>query len=377
MRWELLCPACRGVKASATHLRDVSSGGFCPACNLHFVASVDEALEARFYPAPSVRAVELGVYCVGSPMTTPHRLAQSRLEPGAENVWRLTLTPGTYSLISPQCRGRVVLDAVDGAPDQAAIRLEAAGMAPEEIQVTAGCVGLTLANATGTSVTVSLDDAGWAAMGATPGQLMTLPAFQAQFSSEALAPGVELAVRRVGLLFTDLAASTALYERVGEARAFRLVGEHFALVRGVVEAAGGAVIKTIGDAVMAAFPDGRAALAAALAVQRAIRTLDTRGLVDTGRLLKVGVHAGACYAVTLNDRLDYFGTAVNLASRAQHEARGGDVVVTAAVWEEARAALGTGLVAEPFEVRLRGLAAPVRLYRVASRQSPVAGGKET
>jgi class 3 adenylate cyclase len=129
------------------------------------------------------------------------------------------------------------------------------------------------------------------------------------------------------------------------------------------------MVKTIGDAVMAAFPDGRSALRAALAMQRAVRGLDTAGLADPARLIKVGVHVGPCFAVTLNDRLDYFGTAVNLAARAQHEARGGEVVATEAAYAEGRAELeSAGVPAAPFEVQLRGFSAPMRLVRLDCAQ---------
>jgi class 3 adenylate cyclase len=117
---------------------------------------------------------------------------------------------------------------------------------------------------------------------------------------------------------------------------------------------------------MAAFPDGRAALAGALAMQRAIRALDTGELADPARLLKVGVHAGVCFAVTLNGQLDYFGTAVNLAARAQQEAGGGEIVLTAAVHDEAAELLAaTGQPAVPCRVPLRGLSDAVQLYRLA------------
>src|SRR5436853_609704 len=76
--------------------------------------------------------------------------------------------------------------------------------------------------------------------------------------------GVTLPVARVALLFSDLTGSTALYARVGDAVAFRLVQDHFDLLSGIIEAEGGVVVKTIGDAVMAAFPDEGAAVRAAL-----------------------------------------------------------------------------------------------------------------
>ena len=49
--------------------------------------------------------------------------------------------------------------------------------------------------------------------------------------------------------------------------------------------------------------------------------------------MRVGIHQGPCVAVTANDRLDYFGTTVNIASRVEHEAQGGEVAATADVCE--------------------------------------------
>ncbi len=366
MRWELICPSCRGVKAEAIHLRNLAGEGYCPACRLPFSANVDEAIEARFYPAPSIRRAEVGSYCVGSPMDTPHRLAQATVQPGAQANWRLHLRPGPYTIRSPQSRGvaRIEIADVHTATD-AELAFEPAVILPEQVGLSAGNVAIQIVNQTPHVLTAVLDDGHWAQLALTPGTLMTLPAFRALFSVEALAAGVELSITRVGLLFTDLAGSTALYERAGEGRAFRLVGEHFEILRIAIEGAGGAVIKTIGDAVMGAFPDGESALEGAIAIQQAIHALDTGDFADPANLLKIGVHAGPCYAVTLNDRLDYFGAAVNLAARAQHEALGGQIVATAAVFESAPELVeDVGLHAEPFEVTLRGISAPVRLYRI-------------
>jgi class 3 adenylate cyclase len=367
MRWELICPSCRGMKAEAVHLKDLASQGYCPACHMPFSANVDEAIEARFYPTSAIRRVEIGSYCVGSPMDTPHRLAQTTVRPGDSTAWRLQLAPGSYTIRSPQSRGVARIDVMDGGElgDRVELEIEPATILPEHAKLGAGQVTIRLANRTPRVLTAVLDDGRWARLALTPGTLMTLPAFRALFSVEALAAGVELSISRVGILFTDLAGSTALYERAGEARAFRMVGEHFEILRVAIESAGGAVVKTIGDAVMGSFPDSDSALEAAIAIQQAIRGLDTGDLVDPARLLKIGLHAGACYAVTLNDRLDYFGGAVNLAARAQHEAFGGQIVATATVYESASALIGeAALLAEPFDVHLRGIAAPVRLYRI-------------
>jgi len=353
------------VNAASIALHDLQNEGHCTACNIHFSATIDEAIEARFYPATSVRPLSVGTYCVGGPMNTPHRYVQLELEAGEARLLSIAVPRSGMVIRSPQSRGasKLVVDPV--ASDSAiSVRLASNLISPDQAVLRAGVVTLEVINERLTPITVSIDDGGWSELAATPGRLLTYPAFRSLFSAEALAPGVELAVSRVGLLFTDLAGSTALYERAGDAAAFRMVSDHFRVLEDAIEASGGALIKTIGDAVMAAFPDGRQALEAALAIQKSMRTFDTRGLANPLSLIKIGVHSGACFVVTLNEKLDYFGTAVNIAARAQGEAHGGEVVATAQVCKEARDLTGDpALQSESFAVILRGISVPVELVR--------------
>ena len=86
---------------------------------------------------------------------------------------------------------------------------------------------------------------------------------------------------------------------------------HFRALHEIVAAEAGAVVKTIGDAVMATFPTPDRAVAAALRMRDAMRDL------DGDLVLKIGIHEGPCLAVMLNERQDYFGQTVNIASRVQ------------------------------------------------------------
>jgi class 3 adenylate cyclase len=81
--------------------------------------------------------------------------------------------------------------------------------------------------------------------------------------------------------------------------------------------------------------------------------------------LKVGVHTGACLAVTLNDRLDYFGQTVNIAARIQALAGAGEIVVSDDVLAApgAEAAID-GLERERFEAELRGVEGAFPLNRL-------------
>ena len=183
-----------------------------------------------------------------------------------------------------------------------------------------------------------------------------------------LRPGDEVAIRRVTLLFSDLKGSTALYDAIGDAAAYGLVREHFAYLAGIVREHDGAIVKTIGDAVMAAFHEPLQGLRAAIAMQQRVAAFNAAHRAPV--ILKLGLHEGPCIAVNLNDRLDYFGGTVNLAARLQGESRGGDIVLSAPLAASADAA---GVIAghepRPETARLRGLADPVAFVRlvVASR----------
>jgi class 3 adenylate cyclase len=96
-----------------------------------------------------------------------------------------------------------------------------------------------------------------------------------------------------------------------------------------------------------------------------MESFDTRGLAHPRSRIKICVHSGACFGVKQNERLDYFGTAVNIAARAQGEAHGGEVVTTLEVCDEASDLVDyTALRNERFEVTLRGISAPVELVRI-------------
>src|SRR3546814_18813704 len=94
--------------------------------------------------------------------------------------------------------------------------------------------------------------------------------------------GDEVAVARITLLFTDLKRSTDLYGRIGDAAAYHLVRDHFAYLGAIVRRHDGALVKTIGDAILAAFARPDDAVAAALAVQRALRSEKRRGGQEWG-----------------------------------------------------------------------------------------------
>ena len=150
----------------------------------------------------------------------------------------------------------------------------------------------------------------------TAKRLLTNQTFRDLYRTDTLTVDQRLKITSLTFLFTDLRGSTELYERVGDLNAFDMVRAHFQVLQEIVASEAGAVVKTIGDAVMATFPTPDRAVAAAIKMREAMRELNEKsGREDL--LLKIGVHEGPCIAVTMNDRQDYFGQTVNIASRVQ------------------------------------------------------------
>jgi class 3 adenylate cyclase len=167
-------------------------------------------------------------------------------------------------------------------------------------------------------------------------------------------------------LFTDLKGSTELYDRVGDLVAFDIVRAHFRLLNEIVAAEAGAVVKTIGDAVMATFPTPDRAVAAALRMRDAMRRLNDEHQRED-LLLKIGIHEGPCLAVVQNDQQDYFGQTVNVASRVQGLAVSRSILATGPVvqYPQSSALLETfGLKPVPRMDALRGVANEMAVFEI-------------
>lgn len=195
-------------------------------------------------------------------------------------------------------------------------------------------------------------------------RLLTSQTFRDLFRAQSMPAEGGMALQSLTLLFTDLKGSTQMYERIGDIEAYRLVREHFDVLREVVSSRGGAVVKTIGDAIMATFSEPNAALEAAATMNREISKVGAAGDL----VLKIGVHAGPCIAVESNDRLDYFGQTVNIAARVQGIAEAREIVCTEAIFSTPGAQqliAAAGLVAKAESASLKGMEARVPVYRLS------------
>lgn len=176
-------------------------------------------------------------------------------------------------------------------------------------------------------------------------RLLTTQTFRDLFRFETVQTDEGLGVRDITFLFTDLKGSTALYDRIGDLKAYYLVRQHFDTLSRVIAHNSGAIVKTIGDAVMATFMTPVEAVRAAIEMLQEIETFNQT--ISDDIILKIGIHRGPSIAVALNDRLDYFGQTVNIAARVQALAGAGEICISgdAHVYPGVEALLGTCEVA--------------------------------
>jgi class 3 adenylate cyclase len=327
LRWDLLCPGCRGAKAWSGTLDRLPNGAHCSSCNIDYERDFSRNVEASFRPAVAIRPLETGEYCMWGPMSVPHVKAQIALAPGQQRDLPIEIAAGPYRLRSLEPGPAVELDWA-GAASPSGFPSVVYGDSGISLAAPAQPGHLHLSNRSDRTVTAILEDRRWIADALTADRLTALQAFRDLFSADVLRPGDDVAVGHIALLFTDLKGSTALYRRIGDAAAYRLVRNHFAFLTEVVRDHEGTVVKTIGDAVMAAFSSDRQAVAAALAIQRRVQAFNDENGLTEGLVIKLGIHAGPTIAVTLNDRLDYFGSVVNMAARLQGQSLGGDLVIS-------------------------------------------------
>ncbi|HUE98161.1 MAG TPA: DUF5939 domain-containing protein [Anaerolineales bacterium] len=364
MSWDLLCPSCRGTTDGHTNLGDVRGRSHCDTCQIDFTVNFDHNIEVVFKPNASVRAVQFdAAFCVGSPQLQPHVVMAQSIVALRSLPVAMQLEPGRYTLRASKVAGSISLLADTDGLSNLDIRVTSFGWPPEQGHVSL-LPTLNLINATDLDQTFQLERTAWSDQASTAADVTALQVFRDLFASEVIRPGEEISIGSVTLMFTDLRDSTRLYRSIGDASAFGRVREHFQVLEQAVASEGGAIIKTMGDSIMATF---RNPIAALRAVWNAQTNIAERG--EPMLWLKVGMHKGPCIVVNLNDRLDYFGSTVNIAARLPDFSRGGELVFTEEINDDPEVQeflaknAGTGAL-HPFSENIKGFDEPFTMWKL-------------
>lgn len=398
MDWLLICPRCACAVESFARLRAVLQRYRCPECHNDYEAAMDDFIAVYFTISPQVcitryhrpetldpfdymyhfRGVREGRLPDGRSFIEASRAALlgiGFLEPGETATFAFEAAAGTVVGVSADSEADFALRVgtePTAQPQPVRLSFLGTGYEPGEVAIAPGPVRLEIVNRTARRGVVALEpvtpDHELAFLRFDPfltgKHLLTSQTFKSLFRSEVVGGSQGLAIRDIALLFTDIKGSTALYQRIGDLNAFQLVQQHFDWLREATVRHGGAVVKTMGDAVMAAYPDAAHAVGAALDMRSTVESFN-RDQPERPMSLKIGIHHGAAIAVTLNGELDYFGQTVNIASRVQETADAAEICITDEVWRYP----GVQALLEPYPtdsraVELAGVGRAVGVVRV-------------
>ena len=171
-----------------------------------------------------------------------------------------------------------------------------------------------------------------------------------------------LCEKPLAVLFADVSGSTQLYEILGDVRARGIIAHCIALMSDVTHRHGGTLVKTMGDEVMATFPDADAATEAACEMQESI----TGQMMVEGRRLaiRVGFHFGP----TLCEAADVFGDTVNLAARLANQAKSGQILTSGATVDQLTGSRRTACRQIDF-TEVRGKREQIEIHEIVWRAS--------
>ena len=399
MSWNVMCPSCAGVLSANRSLKTLDRASYhCAFCAAGYDTTLDNLVEVTFSVSPRVRKIaahnpdELTsteyyrqIFCSSAldlPADVEKLLEEVTLESvdlpaGERAIISLQLPEGMAIVFDPVTHTAQFLEA-KGEPAQErqnlALSFNKVQVPVETVALRPGPLRLSLENRSGRRVlpavwvsNQALDDLlGRRKPVVTAKRLLTNQTFRDIYRTDTLAIDQRLKILSLTFLFSDLKGSTELYENVGDLVAFDLVKEHFRLLQEIIVSERGAVVKTIGDAVMATFETPDRAVAAALRMREAMSDLGAQRQRQDLRL-KMGIHEGSCLAVTLNDQQDYFGQTVNIASRIQSLAASRAILATGNVVQDKQATAvlaANGLTPVERRASLRGIVDEMSIFEI-------------
>lgn len=366
LRWDLLCPNCRVGKQSSASMDEIPQGTHCSSCNIDYGRNFNRNVELVFQPARSLRPLKGGEYCMFGPMSTPHIVMQLKVEPGSTRAESIVLPKGTYRFRTLEPGNDLFFDH-NGDRPLPALAFTMTGELAFSPQTQPEGNNMLVHNQSTRHRVIIVEHRAWMEDVLTAKEAISLQCFRDLFDEHILRPGDHVEIDSVTLMFTDIKASTSLYERIGDAAAFALVREHFAILAACVRQHRGTIVKTLGDAIMAAFDVPLDAVNCSIAIQLEFADFNrARKISDEKVLVKLGLHQGSCIAVTLNGLLDYYGKVVNQTARILGLCEGGDIVLSKLLADEPTIApLQSQLAMESGTSELKGLSETMDWLRVS------------
>ncbi|MBF0381805.1 MAG: adenylate/guanylate cyclase domain-containing protein [Magnetococcales bacterium] len=370
--WDLICPLCGfTTRPAAQSINDTPQDKFhCALCNIDAPTVMDDTIEVSFSPNPELLVgiedhhVDKDTYLAyyasqASPfinsiskMIDENGKGSVRLEPGESRT--IVFEPNQdkqYRLVCLDTHDSVTFEIDINAPESGlvVINQNISGFQKDDLpkQLPLKQTGLKLVNQAKHTVLNQLieftcqnaDKFNEDPLGVSQERLKSFgprvtgklllnnQTFRDHYGIQKLDPDLSLKIRDLTLLFTDLKGSTELYDRTGDIEAYRLVRDHFLVLKDVVHRHSGAIVKTMGDAIMATFSNPQDGVRASIDMLKGLA--EYANSVKPHEIgLKIGLHSGPALTVNAGGHIDFFGQTVNIAARVQGLASAGEICVS-------------------------------------------------
>jgi len=320
--WDILCPSCRIPADVQETLATLQEHAYCPSCDLRYEVDFANSVELIFRAHPDVRSAETRTYCIGGPAFSAHVVAQVRLAIGERIELELALNEGSYRVRGPQLPFSVDLRVSAG---NGVTRMELPLLRPPLPNtippLRQGTQVLALLNNTDRELQIRLERTAGRSMALTAAAAASIPLFREMFPEEILSPGQIVSVTSVTLLMAEICEASRLYVELGDGPAFGRIREDLQQMDDLIRSSGGAIVKIVGEGIVAIFTGSRAALLAAA------KMLQPENPASLPR--RIAFHCGPALVTTLNDRLDYFGETVHLVRNMLQSAESREFLVSA------------------------------------------------
>lgn len=308
--WDVICPSCHGPRTKSDRLIDLLSFDDCSACQIQFETNFENAVEVIFKINPDIRIIEEVVFCAAQPAKKAHVKMQWEIPANSPFELIINNEPGEYRLRKLNSLQGLNINISETGLNQA--QWEVQDIISSSLSVQKD-FKLIIFNNSSDSQRVVLETIFKDPDFLTPGELFSLKEFRSLFGNEAIGTGVQLYLGDQVVLFTDIISSTKFYRTVGDKQAYEQIRKHFEVISKIFDEYDGVIIKTIGDAVMATFPNCDNAFLATKKIHETFRlSMDKFKFT-----LRVSAHVGRVIGVNQNTGVDYFGNTVNLAAKFQ------------------------------------------------------------
>lgn len=306
LRFDAVCPHCRGAKQTAPRLTELAQHAHCDTCAIEFEIGSQESIEVTLLDT-SLPADQRGFDFCSADVANKPTIVYQRL--GGKWHDALELDQGILNLKKRGVNQHIKL-IVNPELEHTSLDLDQVFTLESERLKVGRTIELTTSSSSPNDHFM-LEQLSKFNDTLSAAELMLQPDFESLVPLESIVTDFPIEMGNKALLFTDVVGSTDLYFRVGDQQAFKRVRDSFLVIGKVTKKHHGVLVKTIGDATMYAFNSGEDALKAAIAIQEANRGNDMK--------LRISLHYGPCLTIITQDGQDFFGDTVNICAKFQSE----------------------------------------------------------